>query len=345
MRHEREQPRPPSRVDEQGEVEPSFSETRLRAGSPSLRPRHSVRPSAFGPPLASQPPVGPVRASEPPRQAKSEADAGAAEHLDEPTPSGTRARVQRAPEPASESGPTFRADLEELLPFVATRSPLPRALSLPALSERPAPRAVDPRRTKLSLAIFAAMIAASAVPLLRYVDSTRAERAKVPAEERERRAAASATEAAVAGDIAAARAAAEPAAAAAREEAPEERVARALEAAEANLPPSPSDAADILMRDGLKALAAGDQVLAEALLGRALKHDADNPRAHYALARIRLAQGNLEGAEGWIVSAVRKRPRRAEYHALYGTILERLGRPEEAEKARSRARELRNERL
>jgi cytochrome c-type biogenesis protein CcmH/NrfG len=85
-------------------------------------------------------------------------------------------------------------------------------------------------------------------------------------------------------------------------------------------------------------VAAGNRALdteaipeAERLFGRVVELDQDNPRAAFGLARIRLLQGNLSGAEGWIQLALRKRPKRSAYHALYAEILTRLGRDDEAQ--------------
>ncbi len=182
----------------------------------------------------------------------------------------------------------------------------------------------------MSFAIFGVMLAASAVPLIRYAGVD--EPSATPP-----------------GPVAAADVAADPAlaptprlrpAAANTEKPPADPLLEKLAAIEAELPQNPVVAADQLIAQGLRALTQGDERLAEALLGRALKHDDDNPRAYYALARIRMKQGNLEGAEGWIVSAIHKRPRRPEYHALYALVLNGLNRPDEAARARARAAEL-----
>lgn len=92
-----------------------------------------------------------------------------------------------------------------------------------------------------------------------------------------------------------------------------------------------------LRKQADRAFAVGEVAEAERLYARVLELEDENPRAAHGLARIRLSQGNLAGAEGWIQLAVRKRPRRASYHALYAVILTRLGREEEALEERLRA--------
>ncbi len=248
-----------------------------------------------------------------------------------PTPSGSRLRVQsqviRPPaEPASDEPPSVRRNLEEIMPLVAVSS-IPPSLTLP---EPVAPKPQDPRRNRLSFAIFGVMLAASAIPLVRYVTSSDAERpAAVPVAEAPQPASVALP------------APAAPRPAFSPDDKPEaDPLLEELAAIEAELPADPVVAADQLIARGLRALAQGEDRLSEALLGRALKHDDDNPRAYYALARIRMRQGNLEGAEGWILSAIYKRPRRPEYHALYAQVLDGLNRPEEAARARARAAEL-----
>jgi hypothetical protein len=288
---------------------------------------------------------------------------------EEPTPTGARRRV-RNPEQgnsigasiaASQSPATFRADLEDLLPFVSPKSSVPPVL--PALPEKAEVRTQDPKRNRLSFVIFGAMLLASIVPLVRY-SATGAHQEPVPKaitptnfEQIEAKHAEATSAVLVAGEPArsnpnsgtqgTASTASEAAPntapnGAMPEKPPADPMLEALARAEADLPANSVAAADQLMSQGLKALAAGDERFAEALLGRALKRDDDNPRAYFALARIRLSQGNLQGAEGWIVSALHKRPRRAEYHALYATVLEGLGRTVEAATARARAEELRS---
>lgn len=89
-----------------------------------------------------------------------------------------------------------------------------------------------------------------------------------------------------------------------------------------------------LVAAGNRALESDAEPEAERLFGRVVELDEDNPRAAFGLARIRLHQGNLSGAEGWIQLALRKRPKRSAYHALYAEILARLGRDDEADEER-----------
>jgi tetratricopeptide (TPR) repeat protein len=381
---------------------------------PSLRPgRPSVRPSAFGPPLASQRPgapdgegleggwsVPPGARTEKRRAARDlSADDLVSEDLEftlapqvpqeepTPTPTGTRRRVERPvvgsgqPDPlarisfdalaaivpdAQQNPASFRADLEELLPFVHTKSSVPP--TLPALTVRAAPRVQDPRRTRVSLAIFGAMLAASVLPLARYAlvksepdvlaHPMRATAHPATSQPSPRAIAVDPVSKSVAEPVETeqeegqviAGAPVQPLSARAPEGTlrlpmglPADPMLEALTQVEKDLPADPVVAADLLLAEGLKALAKGDQRFAEALLGRALKRDDDNPRAYFALARIRLSQGNLQGAEGWIVSAIHKRPRRPEYHELYANVLDGLGRSQEARAARERALELRGE--
>jgi predicted Zn-dependent protease len=92
-----------------------------------------------------------------------------------------------------------------------------------------------------------------------------------------------------------------------------------------------------LLSEGNHALDAKDIRDAERIFGHVLELAEDNPHAAHGLARIRLIQNNLSGAEGWIQLALRKRPRRAAYHALYAEVLSRMGRGNEAREELARA--------
>jgi tetratricopeptide (TPR) repeat protein len=271
----------------------------------------------------------------------------------DPTPTGPRRKVRRPDLSVDVAGsddpvepPSFRADLEELLPLVSTKSSMPPLPAMPELSaQRPRPH--DPRWTRFSLAIFGAMLAASALPLARYaglVSSNHAGRPPaiqlaMPVAPSEPRPIMVVVEARGSAGEQSQETGAQPGVQ--LQALPADPMLAALERVEGELASDAVTAADQLLAHGLKALAAGDQRFAEALFGRALKLDDDNPRAYYGLAQIRLAEGNLQGAEGWILAALRKRPRRAEYHSLYARLLEGLGRPEEARAAHERAAELR----
>jgi hypothetical protein len=401
-------------VDARGSAREQNSDAHELRGTAAERPsmRPSARPSAFGPPRASQIPPAPEssRASIPPRGVPVEARGSAREqHEEQGTPTGPRRRVRRdadtgeravGREPSDEAGATaasfcsradprastqpppgsrtsasqppaarapasqppawaagnfsdsktFRADLEELLPLVSTRSSIPPTLpALPELTPRRARGTQDPRWTRFSLAIFGVVLAASILPLARYtgVLGSLAPRGSAPAIQVALPAASSGGAPAAPGPAVQPMnptVSQEPFAVPAAAALPADPMLAALEKVERELVSDPVQAADQLLAQGLRALAAGDPRFAEALLGRALKLDDDNPRAYYGLAQIRLAQGNLQGAEGWIVAALRKRPRRAEYHALYAKLLDALGRPAEAQAARAKAAQLRKER-
>jgi Flp pilus assembly protein TadD len=104
--------------------------------------------------------------------------------------------------------------------------------------------------------------------------------------------------------------------------------------------PEGRDRAERLVGEAERALGRGEERLAETLLGRALKVDEKHPRAAFTLARMRFAQNNLEGAEGWVLVAIRGRPRVAEYHSLYADILARQGHSSHARRERAKARRL-----
>jgi Flp pilus assembly protein TadD len=99
---------------------------------------------------------------------------------------------------------------------------------------------------------------------------------------------------------------------------------------------------EALLGEGERALEAEDERLAEALFGRAVELAAPDARAEYGLARVRLAQGDFEGAEGWVTSAIAKQPRESAYRALHGALLSRRGKHAEAELELSLARSLAN---
>lgn len=85
-----------------------------------------------------------------------------------------------------------------------------------------------------------------------------------------------------------------------------------------------------LIMAGNHALSLGALEEAERQFMRVLELSEDQPRATYGLARVRLVQGDLVGAEDFIQRALRRRPRRGAYHAVYADILRRLGRDDEA---------------
>jgi hypothetical protein len=161
------------------------------------------------------------------------------------------------------------------------------------------------RKPWLSLLLFAGMVALSVVPLLRYAGSSEesAQPTSAKAPLRSAGLAASTTHAGVH------TVPARPALSGAVER--EQAIANALS-------------------EGGRALELGDVGAAERMFGQVLELAEDDHHAAYGLARVRAKQNNLSGAEGWIQLALRKRPRRAAYHALYAEVLTRMGRLGEA---------------
>lgn len=120
-----------------------------------------------------------------------------------------------------------------------------------------------------------------------------------------------------------------------------DRVAERVREAMADLPADRDAASDLLVKRAMEAHREHqDYRYVEALLGKALKLDDRNPRAAAGMARVRLSQNNLPGAEGWALTAVRYRPRRARYWLLYGDVLLARGRTAEARDAFRRALDL-----
>jgi hypothetical protein len=237
--------------------------------------------------------------------------------------------------------PAFKADVEELLPLPDATQSMPRiplAAILPALGEAPEP--ADRGRTLMQVGSFALVLIASVIPALRYtgiLGSTPSPHkavaeAPLAAALPPRILAKSQPEAAPA----------QPASEPARPlvTTAKDPVAAEVARIEATLASSPAAAASELLDAATKALDRGEERLAETLLGHALKRDEKNPGAAFALARIRLAQNNLEGAEGWVLVALAQRPRRADYHALYADILTRQGHASHAHRERRKAKQL-----
>ena len=281
--------------------------------------------------------------------AEREGDGDSSSNAPEPTPSETRRRSETPAPPVGQSGsrralrpseasaqlssPNFGEDVEDLLPLAdVTQSlpPIPLSLFLPA----PVSRAPTGGRALLRVGTFAAVLVAALIPLLRYTGTIGDARVSRPLVSAPLNAQSAQPEPPAPQGQNVEASAPEPAA-----PAPDP-----LAALELRLPSDPAEASDALVKHALTKLEAGDTNLAEALVSRALKLDDRNPRAAYALARVRLAQGNLEGAEGWAVLAVERRPRRTEYRALYAQVLERLGRTSDAEYERAQIRALKLER-
>lgn len=281
--------------------------------------RVSTRPSAFGlPPTGTRAklPTKPEPAGQP------AAPASASATLEPSEPSAeleSSAQAQDRAAGTSTAGPThaltsstpharteqpasaIKTDIEELLPLSQAVKSLPRPPRLP-MPDVPAAAPSTRRFPWVSLAVFALMLAASSAPLMRYSGvrtSAKPHVASVPP-------------------------------------APATRAPGSLAA---SLPSSHAVAQlRTLLDEGERALANADERLAEARFGRAYELDPNHAGAHYGLARVRFAQGDLEGAEGWLLSAIAKRPREAAYRLLNAELLERRGRRDEAERERALAR-------
>jgi tetratricopeptide (TPR) repeat protein len=301
--------------------DPTRSETRLRA--PAEEPlarasRPSVRPSAFGPPRPSAAPPPPVRSSglraleneitTRYERAESEPPKLAATLPQPPAEPAQRAPAvaQPTPEPAQQVPPDFAAALTSLRP---------------AWRETLHARA----RPLFSIALFCCMLALSAVSLFRYALPGWSS----PAQAGERARAAGAREAGRALES-------EAALSSQPHAAPETRDAPHAAPSVEPLEDRPEQIL-ALLREGDRALLRRNAGQAEQAFNRILELDALNARAPYGLARVRLAQGNLKDAEEWIQIAIRRRPRRAAYHALYAEILTALGREDEALEERLKA--------
>ncbi len=231
--------------------------------------------------------------------------------------SGTLPRMQ----PAALGGSVATLQLE--LPQTSLpETPSVFLLPNPATLARPE----EPRRALTSILVFAAMLCAAGVPLARYALGSESAKSTVMP-----RAAASAPLA-----RGAARVVPTPSAPQVAEPAHVDRQAEIL----AGLPADPQQGSQYLVDHAVRAKDSGELQLAESLLGRAFELDHHNPHPAFALAKLRFEQNNFEGAEGWIATAVRLRPRRPEYRTLYADVLDRLGREHEANDERRRAKRL-----
>jgi len=330
--------------------EPTQSERRLRssvrAGSSERPSRPSVRPSAFGLP---RPSTRPSLAPESPRTSRRPPDASASDRDDEDerdadtspglvfTAASPSASLRASTPPRGRSIPSPRSSAPAPIPvaspplqLVLAKTSLPDAPAHMAMPMPAAPAApADTRRTGTSIAIFAVMLCAAAVPFARYA----LKRAPEPATDRALAQPAQAT-AAPAPKVVAAKPS--PAAQVAVQPAKVDRLPEIM----AGLPPEAGQASEYLVDHAIRARDSGELPLAETLLGRASELDDRNPHPAFALAQLRFAQGNYEGAEGWIANAIRLRPRRAEYRKLYAEILTRLGRDHEARDEQRKAQRL-----
>ncbi|MDH3655484.1 MAG: hypothetical protein OEN21_14545 [Myxococcales bacterium] len=88
-----------------------------------------------------------------------------------------------------------------------------------------------------------------------------------------------------------------------------------------NLPRDPAKASDVLVHRALPMIRSGQLSLAEATLDRAWELDPRNPQAMAGYATLFIAKNDPGRATKWAKKAVRKRPRRVQYHVLYGDAL------------------------
>jgi len=100
-----------------------------------------------------------------------------------------------------------------------------------------------------------------------------------------------------------------------------------------NLPRDPAKASDVLVHRALPMIRSGKLRLAEATLDRAWELDPKNPQAMAGYATLYIAKNEGDRAAKWAKKAARKRPRRAEYHILYGDALQLEGDTDAARKA------------
>lgn len=103
------------------------------------------------------------------------------------------------------------------------------------------------------------------------------------------------------------------------------------------LPRDPARASDVLVHRSLRLIRDGKLAQAQATLDRAWELDPKNPQAMAGYARLFLAKKNGDVAVKWARKAVRKRPKRAPYHVLYGDALALQGKTKEARAAYRRA--------
>ena len=100
-----------------------------------------------------------------------------------------------------------------------------------------------------------------------------------------------------------------------------------------NLPRDPAKASDVLVHRAMPMIRSGRLSLAEATLDRAWELDPKNPQAMAGYATLFIAKKDPGRATKWAKKAIRKRPRRVEYHVLYGDALRLEDDTEAARKA------------
>jgi hypothetical protein len=180
--------------------------------------------------------------------------------------------------------PAVKTDIEELLPLSQRVKSLPLPPKLPTFEAPQLPPPTTRRFPVMSLSIFAVVVGASLAPLARY----RGERSA---------------------------------------SAPAPQLAGIPEVDWSSLAPLAHEpkvrgqaARDRLLDEGERALDAGDVSAAESAFVQALAFGIEDPSAPFGLARVRLAQGDLQGARGWAETALRRRPE----HARYRRFLDEL---------------------
>jgi tetratricopeptide (TPR) repeat protein len=300
--------------DGEATPDPTRSETRLRAPADVPLPRASrpsVRPSAFGPPRSSAPPAaareGELETEEPLMLVALRKQAPANDAEAEPTHDELAAQEPRpgAEEHRPQRTPHFAAALRSLRPAFGGTTP--------------------GRRPVVSIALFCGMLALSAFTLLRYALPERdgsaltGARSAQPSDAR--------------------RTPRDTGALAAQPRAATNANEQQVEQAAASPDPAQARAELILSlrQQGDRALIRGSLREAEQAFTGIFQVEPENARAAFGLAQVRRAQGDLSGAEGWVQQAIRKRPRRAVYHAFYAEILTELGREDDAVEERLRA--------
>lgn len=338
----------------------------LRPSSPRAS-RPSIRPSAFGIPRASSQPGAPQRdardasvgsrveartSSAPPPKRESVPPRSQARPCSQSIPPRLSQTVRKRA-PGRAPPVVVKTDIEELLPISHGVKSLPRPPRLPTFETPQLPLASAKRFPWASLGVFVVMLGGSFVPLSHYRGERRIAAARA-AEEREQIAAEAAAELGASGvdprqDAAGVLHAYAPVGATlahpgAPHDATQPRRLSAVDQIERAFWGEPAKVREALLQEAERALGSEDERLAESLFGRALEFDGDfdgdDARAEYGLARVRLLQRDLDGAEGWALSAIRKRPRSAEYRALHAEILQRNGRGPEAQMERAVARAL-----
>lgn len=299
--------------------------------------RTSARPSAFGPPRS------------PSRHGFSSLSSGELDipslspphaHHEDVAPStaiatpitGTRTLAGAAAASDSlEPGPSVTTDIEALLPISQAIKSLPKPPRLPSFDEQPT--ASTARRVPwASLSVFGCALMASFVSIVHYIDPPHALHAvpmlpSAPAALDARVGTPAITK--VLAPLTSAPAASPPVSSR------EHDLIAGIERAFAGRPEAIQGA---LYEEGARALGAGEDRIAESLFGRLFAYDADSAQGAFGLAKVRVAQKDFEGAEGWIRTAIDARPHEAAYRLLYADLLQHSGRIAEAEAERALVR-------